>query len=96
MTEPTLIADLLRSIHEYQGSPVVMAALCLAPLVFVRPGELRRARWADIDLDGAEWRFTASKTGQSHIVPLASQAVAILRSLQPLTGRRSADAVLMQ
>jgi len=88
MTEPKLIADLLRSIHGYQGSPVVMAALCLAPLVFVRPGELRRARWADIDLDGAEWRFTASKTGQSHIVPLASQAVAIFRSLHPLTGRR--------
>lgn len=56
--------------------------------MFVRPGELRRARWADIDLDGAEWCFTASKTAQSHIVPLASQAVAILRSLQPLTGRR--------
>jgi len=54
--------------------------------VFVRPGELRRARWADIDLDSAEWRFKASKTGQPHIA-LATQAVAILRGLHPLTGR---------
>ncbi|MGY0561603.1 tyrosine-type recombinase/integrase [Luteimonas sp. A277] len=52
----------------------------------MRPGELRTARWADIDLDAGEWRFAASKTGQAHIVPLASQAVAILRDLQPLTG----------
>ena len=88
MTEPKLIADLLRSIHGYKGSPVVMGALCLAPLVFVRPGELRRARWADIDLDAAEWRFIASKTGQPHMVPLSSQAVCILRALQPLTGRK--------
>lgn len=88
LTDPQLIAGLLRSMYGYQGSPVVIAALRLAPLVFVRPGELRRARWADIDLDGAEWRFTASKTGQPHVVPLAAQAVAILRSIQPLTGRR--------
>jgi integrase len=53
----------------------------------VRPGELRRARWADIDLDAAEWRYTASKTGTPHIVPLSSQAVDILRDLQSLTGR---------
>ena len=66
---------------------MVTAALRLAPLVFVRPGELRQARWADIELDAALWRFTASKTGQGHIVPLATQAVAILRELQPLTGR---------
>jgi len=88
MTEPKLIADLLRSMHGYQGSPVVMAALCLAPLVFVRPGELRRARWGDIDLENREWRFTASKTGQGHIVPLSTQAVAVLKSLHPLTGRK--------
>lgn len=88
MTEPKLIADLLRSMDGYQGSPIVMAALRLAPLVFVRPGELRRARWADIDLESCEWRFTASKTGQSHVVPLASQSVAILRAVHPLTGRK--------
>ena len=66
---------------------MTMAALRLAPLVFVRPGELRSARWADIDLDGAEWRYTASKTKTPHIVPLATQAVAILRELRPLTCR---------
>jgi integrase len=81
------MAALLRALYGYAGTPVAMAALKLAPLLFVRPGELRRARWADIDFDAAEWRFTASKTGTPHIVPLAAQAVAILRDLQPLTGR---------
>ncbi|MFZ5656265.1 MAG: tyrosine-type recombinase/integrase [Pseudomonadota bacterium] len=87
VTDPAAVGPMLRALYGYQGTPVVMAALKLAPLVFVRPGELRAARWADIDLDAAEWRFTASKTKQPHIVPLASQAVAILRDLQPLTGR---------
>lgn len=87
VTDPAAVGPMLRALHGYQGTPAVMAALKLAPLVFVRPGELRRARWADIDLDAGEWRFTASKTGQPHIVPLASQAVAILRELHPLTGR---------
>jgi integrase len=66
---------------------VVAAALKLAPMLFVRPGELRSAKWADIDLDAGEWKFTASKTKTPHLVPLAPQAVAILRELQPLTGR---------
>lgn len=87
LTEPGKIAGLLKAIHAYRGAPVTMAALRLAPLVFVRPGELRSARWADIDLDGAEWRYTASKTKTPHIVPLATQAVAILRELRPLTCR---------
>jgi len=87
LTEPADVAPLLRALWGYQGSPVVNAALRLAPLLFVRPGELRRARWADIDLDGAEWRFTASKTGTPHIVPLATQAVETLRDLHLLTGR---------
>ena len=87
MTEPADVAPMLRALHGYSGTPVAVAALKLAPLVFVRPGELRHARWADIDLDAGEWRFTASKTGTPHIVPLATQAVAILRELQPLTKR---------
>ncbi|KOB26930.1 tyrosine-type recombinase/integrase [Xanthomonas arboricola] len=87
VTEPALVGELLRAIHGYRGSPVVMGALQLAPLVFVRPGELRRARWENIDLDSSEWRFIATKTAQSHVVPLSSQAVAILRDLHPLTGR---------
>ena len=81
------VAELLRALHCYQGGPVVQAALKLAPIVFVRPGELRHARWADIDLDKAEWRYLASKTKQPHIVPLSSQAVEIFRELHPLTGR---------
>jgi len=88
ITDPKKIPDLLTRIHGYHGTLVVRCALRLAPLVFVRPGELRTAKWADIDLDAAEWRFTASKTKQPHLVPLSTQAVAILRELQPLTGRR--------
>lgn len=87
LTEPAKIGKLLRAIDAYQGSPVTTAALKLAPLFFVRPGELRSARWADIDLEGAEWRYTASKTKTPHIVPLATQAIAILRELRPLTQR---------
>ena len=64
----------------------MQAALKFAPLVFVRPGELRQAEWKDIDLEAAEWRFNASKTGQEHVVPLATQAVEILSELQPITG----------
>jgi len=85
VTDPAQVAPLLRALHAYQGSPIVGAALKLSPLVFVRPGELRTMRWADVDLDAAEWRFTTSKTGTPHIVPLATQAVDILRALQPLT-----------
>lgn len=87
VTEPAKIGELLRAIHGYRGTLVVSAAVRLAPLVFVRPGELRQARWSDIDLDAAEWRYTASKTKTPHIVPLASQVLEILRELQPLTGR---------
>ena len=85
-TNPEELGDLLRALDGYKGSPVVRAALLLAPMVFVRPGELRSAKWADIDLDAAEWRFTVPKTKTPHIVPLAPQAVAILRDLRPLTG----------
>lgn len=89
VTDPSEIKPLLRALYGYEGTPVVAAALKFGPLVFVRPGELRHARWADIDLDAAEWRFTTSKTGTPHIVPLSTQAVAILQDLQPLTGRGS-------
>ncbi|CAN4280780.1 integrase arm-type DNA-binding domain-containing protein [Pseudoxanthomonas sp. LjRoot125] len=88
ITDPTKIGDLLRAMYSYRGSPVTLAALKLAPLLFVRPGELRKARWADIDLRASEWRFTASKTGTPHIVPLSSQAKEILEELRPLTSRR--------
>lgn len=89
VTDPAKIGSLLRALYAYSGSQVTIAALKLAPLVFVRPGELRTARWADIDLDAAEWRYTASKTNTPHIVPLAGQAVKILRDLYPMTKRSS-------
>lgn len=87
MTEPAQVAELLRMIDGYSGTPTVRAALQLAPLVFVRPGELRKAQWADIDLDAAEWRYIVTKTKTAHVVPLSTQAVAILKELHPITGR---------
>jgi len=86
MTEPEQVAPLLRILDGYQGTLTVACALRLAPLVFVRPGELRNAEWADIDLDAAEWRYTVTKTDTAHIVPLSIQAVVILRELHALTG----------
>ena len=86
-TEPKRVAELLRAMDGYEGTLTVRCALRLAPLVFVRPGELRNAEWADIDLDAAEWRYTVTKTRTPHIVPLSRQAVEILRELHPLTGR---------
>ena len=86
VTDPKQIAGLLRTLDGYQGTLTVACALKLAPLVFVRPGELRTAEWADIDLDAAEWRYTVTKTDTAHIVPLSAQAVSILRELHALTG----------
>jgi integrase len=89
ITEPTELGQLLRAIDGYKGSFVAACALRLAPLVFVRPGELRHAEWPEFDLDGAQWRIPGEKMkmGEPHIVPLSSQAVAILRELHPLTGK---------
>jgi integrase len=86
VTDPKRLGELLKIMDGYQGSFVVKSALRLAPLLFVRPGELRHAEWQDMDLDNAEWRFLVSKTGQPHIVPLSTQAVEILRELHQLTG----------
>ena len=86
VTEPAHVAALLRTLDGYQGTLIVRCALLLAPLVFVRPGELRSAEWADIDLAAAEWRFIAFKTKTPHIVPLSVQAVTILREIHALTG----------
>jgi len=88
ITDPREVAGLLRAIDSYSGSFVVLCALRLAPLVFVRPGELRHAEWAEIDLDAAEWRIPAHKMKMrdAHFVPLSKQSVAILRAVHPLTG----------
>jgi integrase len=87
--EPERIAELLRAIDGYQGYIVTKSALRLAPLVFVRPGELRKGQWSEIDLNKAEWRIPGErmKMGEQHIVPLARQAVEILVELEPLTNR---------
>ena len=86
ITEPKQAAELLRAIDSYQGSLAAICALKLAPLVFVRPGELRAAEWQHINLDAKEWRYFVSKTKTEHIVPLSSQAIKILKELHPLTG----------
>jgi integrase len=87
-TDPNSLAGLLRAIDSYDGSNVVRSALRLAPMVFVRPGELRAAEWKEFDLDAAEWRISAErmKMRAQHIVPLSRQALAILRDMQPVTG----------
>jgi integrase len=88
MTDPDQVGGLLRAIHAFTGTLQVASALKLAPLVFVRPGELRAMEWAELDLDAAEWNIPAHKMKmrEPHLVPLASQAVAILRDLYPFTG----------
>jgi integrase len=89
ITDPTKVGALLRAIDGYTGQHVTRCALRLAPLLFVRPGELRAMEWAELDLDAAEWRIPAHrmKMREAHVVPLSSQAVTILRELYPLTGR---------
>jgi integrase len=89
ITDPKAIAGLIRSIQDYSGTIITATALKLAPLVFVRPGELRQAEWLEIDLEAAEWRIPAEKMKMRvvHIVPLSNQAIAILRDIKPLTGR---------
>jgi integrase len=85
LTDPARVGEFLRAAVGYTGSHVVRAAIMFTPLVFVRPGELRSARWKDIDLDRGEWRYTVTKTRTEHLVPLSRQAVAILRELFKLT-----------
>lgn len=89
VTDPKEVAVLLRAIDGYQGSFVVKCALQLASLFFVRPGELRHAEWSEFDFDAGIWSIPAGKMKmkQAHIVPLAPQAVEVLKSLQPLAGR---------
>ena len=88
VTEPRKVADLLRAIDGYSGQFMTACALKLAPLVFVRPGELRRAEWAEFDTSAREWRIPAEKMKmrEPHIVPLSDQALAIVAALQPVTG----------
>lgn len=88
ITDPVQVGGLLRAIDGYQGQPSAMAALKLSPLVFLRPGELRGAEWSEFDLEAAEWRVPAErmKMREQHLVPLSTQAIAILRDLHQHTG----------
>lgn len=86
VTDPAQVAKLLRSLDGYKGTLAVSCALRLAPLVFVRPGELRKAEWSDIDLDAAQWRYRVTKTNSDHVVPLSTQALSILQELHALSG----------
>jgi integrase len=99
ITDPKRVGELLRAVADYKGHPVTRAALALAPLLFQRPGELRKAEWAEFDLEAGLWTIPGERmkrdkqgkaTGPAHIVPLSRQAVAILRELQPLTAGRGA------
>lgn len=89
ITQPAQLAPFLRALHSYRGTPMTCAALKLAPLVFVRPVELRKAEWAEIDLDARQWMIPGSKvkTRVVHLVPLSRQAVEVLAEIQVLTGR---------
>ena len=73
ITTPKEVAELLRAIDGFRGTFIVKSALLLAPLLFVRPGELRRAEWAGFDLDKAEWRYIVTKSRTEHRVPLRLQ-----------------------
>ncbi len=85
-TDPKKVGELLRILDGYQGTLIVSCALKLAPLLFVRPGELRHMKWENIDFAEAEWRFIVTKTKTPLIVPLARQALTTLQEIRPLTG----------
>jgi integrase len=85
-TEPQEVAELMRAIEGFTGTLTVRTALRLAPLVFVRPSELRKAKWSDIDFNEGEWRYFVSKTKTEHIVPLCKQAIHLLKEIYPLSG----------
>lgn len=88
ITEPKAIGALLRALQGYEGTFITKCALQLAPLLFVRPGELRHAEWAEFDLDNSEWKIPAEKMKMRspHFVPLCTQALTILHDLRALTG----------
>ena len=89
LTEPAEVGELLQLLGSYKGTLVVKCALKLSPHLFVRPGELRTARWEDIDFEKKEWVFTTSKRHTPLIVPLSTQAIEILEEIRPLTGRQT-------
>ena len=89
ITDPKELRKILIKMHEYNGSPEVSAALKLTPMLFQRPGEIRQMEWAEINWEEAYWEIPAEKMKMrfAHIVPLPTQALDILRELEPITGR---------
>jgi len=85
ITDPVQVGELLRAFDGFAGTFIVQCALKISPLLFVRPGELRKAKWTDINFDNSEWRYRATKTKTEHIAALSTQALKILRDLHPLT-----------
>ncbi|HIE4418197.1 TPA: tyrosine-type recombinase/integrase [Pseudomonas aeruginosa] len=97
VTDPAKLGELLNALDRYSGTLPVCCALKLAPLLFCRPGDLRQMEWAEIDLEAGDWLIPGAKMKglttnkqdrPDHLVPLSTQALAVLRELQPLTGRR--------
>ena len=86
LTEPKDVSELLRALDAFNGTLTVQCAIKLAPLVFVRPSELRMAKWSDIELDAGTWQYLVSKTKTDHIVPLSRQAIEILNEIHPVSG----------
>lgn len=94
--EPKRVGEMMRAIKQYRGGAIVRAALQLTPIVFQRPGNLRMMEWSELDLDSATWTIPSTKmkrtkkekeNGEDHVIPLPRQAVALLKSIQPITGR---------
>lgn len=88
LTEPKQVAELMRAIDGFNGTLTVRSALKLAPLLFVRPGEIRHARWSEINFEEKEWRYFVSKKKANHIVPLSRQAIEILQTMHQISGHR--------
>jgi integrase len=95
IVEPLRMGELLRAIKSYKGGPIVRTALQLAPMLYQRPGNLREMEWAELDLDAGLWTIPSMKmkrtkqekeNGEAHVVPLPTQAVALLKAIHPLTG----------
>ncbi len=89
ITNPAEVGRLLLAMEGFQGTAVVKTALLLSSLLFQRPGEIRAMEWSEINWDSEQWEIPAEKMkmGQPHLVPLSNQAVALLKELQPVTGR---------
>ncbi|MCA8219098.1 integrase arm-type DNA-binding domain-containing protein [Burkholderia cepacia] len=86
ITDPVKVGEMLRAFDGFSGTFLVLCALRLSPMLFVRPGELRQAEWVQFDLEKADWRYLVTKTRTEHLVPLATQAVQILGDLHALAG----------